>query len=100
MTSPAEAIQAWFPKLAADGYRITSPRDDSYNCVAWIARDIRRWWEPDIDGCYWPPDLGDGYGLDDYLALFEFLGFARCSDGSLEEGHEKIAVYARNDEFE
>lgn len=100
MTSPAEAVEAWFPKLPADGYRITSRRDDSYNCVAWIARDIRRWWEPDIDGCYWPHSLGDGYRLADYLALFESLGFVRCPDGSLEDGREKIAIYATANDFE
>jgi hypothetical protein len=90
-----------FPRLATDGYEITSQPDDTYNCVAWVARDLRRWWHPgDIDGFYWPDELGEGDSLTDYIAVFGYLGFSACSDGALVPGVEKIAVYGRDDEFD
>lgn len=98
--SAREAVEDRFPKLLRCGYAITSPRADTYNCVAWIARDIQRWWEPDVDGLYWPADLGPGDGLADYIRLFERLGFESCATPALEDGEEKIAVYGANRAFE
>ena len=49
-------------ELTDSVYRITSPKDRAYNCVAWAAGDSVRWWEPGasghiVDGVsyYWPP---------------------------------------------
>lgn len=96
-----QRIDDRFPTLAGDGYEITSSPDDTYNCVAWVARDLCRWWHPgDIDGFYWPRELDDGDSLSDYVALFEYLGFEACTEGSLVSGYEKIAVYGRDNEFE
>jgi hypothetical protein len=97
-------IDDHFPTLARDGYRITSPRDDRYNCVAWIARDHRQWWEPAFDGGFWPrnvteEDLWEG-DLSEYIELFESWGYRPCDDGELEEGVEKIAIHATESEFE
>jgi hypothetical protein len=96
-------IDDHFPTLARDGYRITSPRDDCYNCVAWIARDLLRWWEPGLDGGFWPRAVSDedldAGDLAEYVAVFESWGFERCPDGDLEDGTEKIAIYAANGEF-
>jgi hypothetical protein len=97
-------VDARFPTLARDGYTITSPRSDRYNCVAWIARDPHRWWEPALDGGYWPRqvveealDAGD---LPEYVKLFESWGFRECAGGSLERGMEKIAIYAEGADFQ
>jgi len=99
-----QAIDDRFPTLAHEGYTITSPRDDRYNCVAWIVRDLRRWWEPALDGGYWPrrvsEDELDAGDLPEYRRVFESVGFRECADGSLVEGQEKIAVYADGDSFQ
>ncbi len=29
-----------FPALAEGGYRVTSPPDGDYNCIAWSRRDV------------------------------------------------------------
>lgn len=100
LVSERERIDDRFPTLAKHGYQITSQRDDTYNCVAWIARDPRRWWAPDdVDGYYWPYEAA-GSGLADYVALFEYLGFEKCCDGSTDTGHEKIAVYGDSSDFD
>lgn len=104
MTSPREAIDDHFPNLAADGYRITSPGDDSYNCVAWVARDLSRWWEPAFDGAFWPrevneSELEDG-DLDEYLEVFRAMGFKLCGSAALEHGAEKIAIFANGSDFQ
>lgn len=98
--SGQEAVQDRFPKLAVEGYSVTSPRSDKYNCVAWVVRDIRRWWSPeDVDGYYWPwRDKTEALG--EYLRLFEHCGFSECSGGDLEPGAEKIAVYGEDDIFD
>lgn len=92
-------LEALFPRLRDSGYVVTSDYDQHYNCVAFIAEDRRRWWEPEErGGWYWPPGLPrDDFGLDNYIRCFESLGFRRCDDASLEDDLEKIAIYADAD---
>jgi hypothetical protein len=78
-----------FPRLAADGYSVASPKTRSYNCVAWAAADASRWWEP---GIFWPGHPGDE--LEALGSIFTGLGNVRCDADQLEAGHEKVALYA------
>jgi hypothetical protein len=98
-----QVIDDRFPTLARDGYKITSPRDDTHNCVGWIARDLGQWWEPCLDGGTWFREVSeadlDAGDLAEYLALFREWGFEECGDGELVDGVEKIAVYAAESEF-
>lgn len=104
LATTREAVEERLPKLARDGYRITSPRDDNYNCVAWVVRDVRHWWGPGVDGFFWPRNVGDDFAddgdLHEYVAAFSAAGFETCSDGVLEIGFEKIAVYSDGEYFE
>jgi hypothetical protein len=36
-------IEALFPGLAGSGYRVTSPPNEGYNCVAWAAGAAGAW---------------------------------------------------------
>jgi hypothetical protein len=93
-----EALYAQFSRLDPDNHGITSPPSDEYNCVAWVKRDLRHWWEP---GFHWPPDLepaGD-QDLEEYIELFRRWGFEICGDGSFENGYLKIAIYAEGGRF-
>jgi hypothetical protein len=95
-------VEACWPRLTDDAYRITSPRSRRYNCVAWVAEDTTHWWEPtEKGGYYWPAGLPkDDYSLANYLAAFRTLGFEECQDGAHEDGVEKIAAYvAADDDF-
>jgi hypothetical protein len=93
-------IDAAFPTLQRDGYTVTSPNTDRYNCVAWVVRDKEKWWEPALDGAFWPrvvadADLDVDDDLHEYTYMFGSLGFEECGDGALEDGVEKIALYAK-----
>lgn len=99
MRDPKAAIEDRFPKLAANGYSLTSVPTDAYNCVAWVARDVQQWWAPGVDGYHWPLSSQED-SLDNFVALFNSLGFQECPDGALVSDTEKIAIYGSNDEFE
>jgi hypothetical protein len=99
-----ELIEAHFPRLAREAYSVTSPQDDRYNCVAWIGRNRDQWLEPGFDGGTWPREVSDeeldAGDLSEFVRLFEGWGYQSCDDGRLEEGVEKIAVYAAGDDFD
>jgi len=100
----ASELEDYFPPLHGRAYRITSQRDDRYNCVGWVVRDTEHWWEPAVDGFFWPravdPDeLHPDDDLDEYLAVFSEKGFVECVDSSLEQGVEKIAVFTSGTSF-
>ncbi len=86
----------YFPKLAADNFAVTSAPDPLDNCIAWAALDTTRWWEPGEDG-YWPEGIARVPTLQSFVEAYETLGFATCSDGELEVGFEKIAIYSDRD---
>jgi len=80
-----------FPRLTAANHRVTSPPSTSYNCIAWAVGDTQNWWQP---GLHWP---FPPHPLDDTITelkrVFETLGYQECSDGGLEQGFEKVALY-------
>ena len=82
-----------FPNLLPDRVRVTSPCTDAYNCIAWAARDDRRWWWPSQDG-YWPPNVPRVHTLDAFIAAYGTLGFLPCTSPAHEGGKEKIAIYS------
>jgi hypothetical protein len=89
---PAQTPTAAFPRLTPTNHRVTSPRTRRYNCVAWAAGEVVRWWEP---GKFWPcPLLGTQFTVDDVVAAFRTVGYDLCADGVLELGFLKVAIYA------
>lgn len=47
MTPQADAlIKAIFPNQKDDEYEVTSPQTRGYNCIAWAADDMEKWWCP------------------------------------------------------
>ncbi len=96
MVSPLEQV---FPGLAGSDYRLTSPRDGDYNCIAWAAGDTRKWWWPGSDFAkeYWPPGVPRKRTLDAFVAAFATLGYAICEGDGPEAGSERIALFAHAD---
>ncbi len=88
-------LEGLFPTLCDSGYVVTSSEDVLYNGVAW-AGDPDQWWWPAED-CYWPDTVAREETLAAFVAAFAELGFALCDDSQLEEGYEKIAIYASQD---
>lgn len=80
-----------FPNLRKLGFERTSDPTPEYNCIAFAAGIENEWWEP---GMVWPDHLDP---FDDSLAalvqVYGGLGYELCSDGSLEPGFEKVAIY-------
>lgn len=87
-------VLAWFPHLRTDWYRVASPPDGSYNCIAWAANDSsRKWWPHRLGGYFWPDSAPRDESLATFLTIFGDLGYKRCGSGSYEAGYEKIAFY-------
>ncbi len=92
------AYKSSFPDL--NDYVITSDETATYNCVGFAAGDVKRWWEPlsvPQPGYYWPPGAMGGDGNEDIGALkrcLAELGYYECTNGDLETGFTKVALYA------
>lgn len=91
-------IEQTFPELVAKDWQITSPRSRTYNCIAWAAGDVHRWWWPDAQGLYyWPPNVSRTETIQAFIDAYGQLDYSLCDTGALEGGHEKVAIYARKD---
>lgn len=89
-----EDLEKLFPALQESGFKITSPQDDTYNCLAWAAGDSNRyWWPADPDGSHWPNGSPREETLEAFQAAFATLGYAVCASEELEEGCEKVALF-------
>lgn len=87
-----------FPALAHTGFRETSPATDGYNCIAWAAGVSDRWWEP-CAGYHWPDGVPRNYSVETLEAAYKAMGYKVCKDGALEEGFEKVAIFAIDKDF-
>ena len=90
-------LEAKFPKLRNGGYRITSPKDKKYNCVAYnIGNPTRNWnWMPyPTGGYYWPPGIEGDDTIESWTRVFIIHGYRICENGDFEPGLEKVAIYS------
>ena len=86
-----------FPNLNRANHRITSIRTFRYNCIAWAAESNIKWWWPRLSRTsrsYWPPGVPQEVTLAAFIEAFRLLAYQECADGSLENGYQKIALYA------
>jgi hypothetical protein len=90
-----EHLEREFPRLALNGYSVTSEATAEYNCVAWAAGDDSRWWWPDaMDQYYWPPTAPREESVRSFVAALAAVGFEPCLNGDHEPGQEKVALFA------
>lgn len=90
----APDLESWFPNLRHSPYQITSPRDPSYNCVAWAAGNAQQWWWPGTS--FWPGPAEETVGC--FVSAFQSLGYEVCESRDLEPGFEKVALYCKDGE--
>ncbi len=83
-----------FPALKRVGYQETSPPDNVYNCIAWANRKSDEWWSYK-PGYKWP-NANRSWLVESLVDVFVSLGFEKCVDATVEEGVDKVAIYARN----
>jgi hypothetical protein len=86
-----------FPNLNHKNHIVTSDWDRSYNCIAWAAGCNHQWWEP-VKPYYWPPNAPREITISAYAKAFETVGYTKCANGNLEEGFEKIAIFAARED--
>ena len=79
------------PNLKDGNWTCKSPYKRRYNCIAWAAGDDQNWWCPLV---YWPDGVDRDDTIDAYLDAFRTVGYEECADASLEEGFEKVALFA------
>ena len=89
-----------FPNLNDANHRKIGDRSDQYNCIAWAAGRRDQWWEAQDDPLpgrvyYWPENAPPDDRVTSLIVAFESIGYSICDDGSLVDGVEKIAIYAR-----
>lgn len=97
-------IIAFFPGLKDDpDFKITSPSDPNYNCIAWAYHYDNRWMWPGgveekvMDGFhYWPDGIEDSTDVAAFIEAFRRTGYEICDDDEFEEGFRKIALYVKN----
>jgi hypothetical protein len=87
-------LEVRWPNLASTNYQVTSPKSQEYNCFAWAAEDVERWWQP-IPGeeFYWTDGVPNEETLDAYIKAYQTLGYQPCDNEQLEIGYQKIAIY-------
>jgi hypothetical protein len=91
MTDIAQA----FPFLDDTNHRPTSPATPDYNCIGWAAGEDDRWWWPGPpDVTYWPPSVPRVSTCESFITAFSTIGYSVCSSGELEEGFDKVVLYA------
>jgi hypothetical protein len=85
------------PSLTSQNCVITSPSSRGYNCIAWAANDQIKWWWPDSTNLYyWPRNVPRQVTVDAFVRAYETIGYVPCADGAMEEGFEKIVLYAKH----
>jgi hypothetical protein len=91
-------LEAEWPNLANTKYEITSKYTGEYNCLAWAANENDRWWSPvPADDYYWPEGAPREVTVQAFIIAFQICGYELCSNGELEHGFEKIAIYVKAD---
>lgn len=99
----ADQIIAAFPGLKNDpDFKITSPVNPDYNCIAWAYLYDDRWMWPggveakSIDGFhYWPDGVEDTTDVSSFIKAFVKSGYSLCDDDSFEVGYRKVALYVK-----
>lgn len=81
-----------FPELTQGTYLVTSECTDDYNCFAYAAGELDRWWG-DMPLQYWPEGVPRIFTTANVVAAYRKHGFEICGDDSQEAGFEKIAIY-------
>ncbi len=85
-----------WPKLRGDSFQKTSDPTNSYNCVAFALGDTQNWHDDTRYGKWDDRAPRDGK-VESYAKYFQLFGFVTCEEPVVENGFEKIALFATAD---
>jgi hypothetical protein len=85
-----------FPNLNHANYKITSPMDNAYNCIAWAYGVKDNWFWPS-EPYFWPDNIRYEETIEAFVELFHSINYEYCDNYLPENNYEKIAIYALND---
>jgi hypothetical protein len=95
---PDVPFERLFPALRRTGFEVTSPCDRRYNCVAWAADDVTRWWWPaESPFAYWPAGADREESVASFIQAFAILGYEPARSSDFEPQFEKVAIFASSD---
>ncbi len=89
-------IDDQFPRLASEGYQLTSEPSLDYNCIAYAAGYTDRWWthtDGPEDEYYWPEFATRTPFIHSLIEVFAGLGYEPCESPDQETGYAKVALY-------
>lgn len=86
----------WLPNLYE--FSVTSEPSEGYNCFAWALGDDSQWIDPTVDYARATTNVSNESQFDSVVELFRQAGYEVCGDDSLEDGYEKVAIYAKDGE--
>jgi hypothetical protein len=91
-----EYLLRLFPRLRPGAFRVTSPRDRTYNCIAWAAGVTADWWWPigETRPAFWPTGVAREETLSAFCEAFATLNYTVCPSDAPEPGFEKVALFA------
>ena len=94
-------ILSAFPSLHHDiNWKINSPEDGSYNCLAYAAVITDKFFWPGNRPEYtWHKDVPMDTQLPTLILFYEKHEFIECENFDFENGYQKIALYIKDDEI-
>lgn len=95
MVSISSWVATYCPYLTPDGYKITSPATEDYNCIAWGAEDDERWWDPTDPRQYWVEGAPRELTLEAFIMAYGTIGYVPCDSDEFEPGFQKVAIYTK-----
>jgi hypothetical protein len=88
-------FQNSFPNLNQNNFKITSPKSEEYNCIAWAYGVEDHWFWPNND-YYWPQNIKSEETVEAFIELFGSINYECCDSPLFENDYEKVAIYVLN----
>ncbi len=89
-------ISSQFPLLTKSNHVITSPKDQSYNCIAWSLKFNACWFWPSAFPAYWPIPHNGQATLATFSAMYAHYGYTLTASFTYQPNFARIAVYVLN----
>lgn len=104
LDTPAQRAEliGYFPGLRRDGkFKILSPKNVVYNCIAWAMGYTDRWVDifTNQAGHWWPPGAKQTLEPASLIDAFIKEGFSLSDSEKYEEDYDKVVLYWHNDEW-